>query len=126
MKYDWLDHYLLSLSGAEKDYKPEWAWFRYMIRGKLFAAVCSPSGMKDEAYNGHDLVNLKCDPRPERDSPGRPPRDSAGVLLRQADLDRLPPGRGAAGRCAPGAVRPVPRAGLRKLPKYVQREILGE
>ena len=62
MKYDWLDEYLLSLPGAEKDYKPEWAWFRYRIRGKLFAAVCSPSGMKDEAYNGHDLVNLKCEP----------------------------------------------------------------
>ena len=39
MKYDWLDEYLLSLPGAEKDYKPEWAWFRYQIRGKLFAAV---------------------------------------------------------------------------------------
>ena len=63
MKYDWLDEYLLSLPGAEKDYKPEWAWFRYRLRGKLFAAVCSPQGMKDEAYNGHDLVNLKCDPR---------------------------------------------------------------
>ena len=32
MKYDWLDEYLLSLPGAEKDYKPEWAWFRYRIR----------------------------------------------------------------------------------------------
>ena len=63
MRYGWLDDYLLSLPGAEKDYKPEWAWFRYMIRGKLFAAVCSPQGMKDAAYNGHDLVNLKCDPR---------------------------------------------------------------
>ena len=39
MKYDWLDEYLLSLPGAEKDYKPEWAWFRYRIRGKLFAEI---------------------------------------------------------------------------------------
>ena len=62
MQYDWLDEYLLSLPGAEKDYKPEWQWFRYMVRGKLFAAVCSPSGMKDAAYNDHDLVNLKCGP----------------------------------------------------------------
>lgn len=62
MKYEWLDEYLLSLPGAEKDYKLEWQWFRYMVRGRLFAAVCSPRGMKDAAYNGHDLVNLKCDP----------------------------------------------------------------
>ena len=61
MKYDWLDEYLLSLPGAEKDYKIEWAWFRYMVRGKLFAAVCTPEA-KYETYGGHDLVNLKCDP----------------------------------------------------------------
>ena len=63
MKYEWLDSFLLSLPGVEKDFKAEWGWFRYMIRGKLFAAVCSPKGMKDPAYNDHDLVNLKCDPR---------------------------------------------------------------
>ena len=63
MKYDWLDEYLLSLPGAEKDYKPEWQWFRYTIRDKLFAAVCSP-GPEHKIYGGHDLVNLKC--RPDR------------------------------------------------------------
>ena len=62
MQYDWLDEYLLSLPGAEKDYKPEWGWFRYMVQGKLFAAVCSP-GPEHKTYGGHDLVNLKCDPQ---------------------------------------------------------------
>ena len=61
MRYEWLDEYLLSLPGAEKDYKPEWGWLRYMLRGKLFAAVCSP-GAEHKVYGGHDLVNLKCDP----------------------------------------------------------------
>ena len=61
MKYEWLDEYLLSLPGVERDYKPEWAWFRYMIRGKLFAAVCTP-GPEHKTYGGHDLINLKCDP----------------------------------------------------------------
>ena len=32
MRYDWLDEYLLSLPGVEKDYKMEWQWFRYKIR----------------------------------------------------------------------------------------------
>ncbi len=62
MKYEWLDEYLLEKPGAEKDYKLEWGWHRYMVRGKLFAAVCSP-GPEHKTYGGHDLVNLKCDPR---------------------------------------------------------------
>lgn len=95
MKYDWLDEYLLSLPGAEKDYKIEWAWFRYMVRGKLFAAVCTPEA-KYETYGGHDLVNLKCDPAEAELLRGQY-SDPAGLLLRQADLDRLPAGRGAAG-----------------------------
>ena len=57
----WLDGYLLSKAGAEHDFKVEWGWDRYMVRGKLFAAICRPEGMKDERYNGHTLVNLKCD-----------------------------------------------------------------
>ena len=61
MKYDWLDTYLLSLPGAEKDYKLEWGWTRYQVRGKLFAAVCAP-GLEHKVYGGHELVNLKCDP----------------------------------------------------------------
>ncbi len=60
--YDWLEPYLLSLPGAEHDFKVEWSWDRYMVRGKLFAALCKPQGMKDEQYNDHVLVNLKCDP----------------------------------------------------------------
>lgn len=62
MKYDWIHDYLLSKPGAEHDYKLEWQWDRYMIRGKLFAAVCSP-GPEHRTYGGHTLVNLKCDPR---------------------------------------------------------------
>lgn len=62
MNHDWLDAHLLGLPGAEKDYKPEWQWDRYMVRGKLFAALCSPE-QKYQIYGGHDLITLKCDPR---------------------------------------------------------------
>ena len=40
MKYDWTDTYLLQKKGVSKDFKEEWGWFRYMIDGKLFAALC--------------------------------------------------------------------------------------
>ena len=59
MRYEWLDAYLLSFPGVEKDYQPVWQWFRYKVRGRMFAAVCSP-GPEYKTYGGHDLVNLKC------------------------------------------------------------------
>lgn len=63
MNYHWLDAYLLDKPGAEHDYKVEWHWDRYMVRGRLFAAILpAPHGMKDERYNGHPLINLKCEP----------------------------------------------------------------
>ena len=40
--YPWLDGYLLSKPGAEQDFKVEWQWERYLVRGKMFAAVCTP------------------------------------------------------------------------------------
>lgn len=40
MKYDWIDKYLLSKKGVEKDLQPEWNWIRYKICDKMFAAVC--------------------------------------------------------------------------------------
>ena len=36
---------------------------RYMVRGKLFAAVCAPGPEHKPPYAGHELANLKCDPR---------------------------------------------------------------
>lgn len=39
MKYHWLDDYLLDKKAVQKDFKAEWNWDRYMIDGKMFAAV---------------------------------------------------------------------------------------
>ena len=127
MKYNWLNEYLLSKPGAEHDYKIEWGWDRYMIRGKLFAAtMAAPEGMKDEQYNGHPLMNLKCDPR-------------RSELLR-AEFSDILPGFYCDKRTWI-AVRldgAVPddllkelcddsyRLILEKLPKYVQKELDGE
>ena len=124
MKYEWLDEYLLSLPGVEKDYKAEWQWFRYMIRGKLFAAVCTPEG-KYEIYGGHDLVNLKCEP--ERAELLRPeyPEILPGFycdkrLWIAALLDSGLPDDLLRELCANSHCLI-----LEKLPKYVQKEILN-
>ncbi len=124
MKYDWLEGYLLSLPGAEHDYKIEWGWDRYMLRGKLFAAtMAAPEGMRDGQYNDHPLMNLKCDPR-------------RSELLR-AEFPDILPGFYCDKKCWI-AVRldgEVPddllrelvaeshRLILEKLPKYVQKEM---
>lgn len=60
--YPWLDGYLLSKPGAERDFKVEWQWERYLVRGKMFAAVCTP-GPEHKPHAGQTMVNLKCDPR---------------------------------------------------------------
>ena len=59
--YTWLDEYLLSKSGAEKDFKEEWEWHRYLLRGKMFAAICTPDS-KHKEHRGREMVILKCDP----------------------------------------------------------------
>lgn len=56
MKYPWIDEYLLSKRHVEKDLKKEWNWIRYMIRGKLFAAVLLDDD--DRPY----YINVKTDP----------------------------------------------------------------
>ena len=100
MHYEWLDAYLLSFPGVEKDYQPVWQWFRYKVRGRLFAAVCSP-GPEYKIYGGHDLVNLKCGA-------------AEGELLRDGELPEEVL-RDLCGRSYALAVE--------KLPKYVRREL---
>ncbi len=60
-QYEWLDEYLLSKTGAVKDYKLEWDWWRYQVGGKLFAATCQP-GEQYKLYDCRELLSLKCEP----------------------------------------------------------------
>ena len=61
-KYEWLDAYLQEETGAVKDYKLEWQWWRYQVGGKLFAATCQP-GPEHKGYDCRELLTLKCDPQ---------------------------------------------------------------
>lgn len=59
--YPWLDEFLLQKAGAQKDYKAEWDWHRYLVGGKMFAAICQPDP-KYKPHDGREMVILKCDP----------------------------------------------------------------
>ena len=61
-RYPWLDGYLMEKPGVEQDFKVEWQWQRYLVRGRMFAAVCTPDP-KYQPHNGRTMVILKCDPR---------------------------------------------------------------
>ena len=123
MKYEWLDEYLHSLPGAEKNYKPEWAWFRYMIRGKLFAAVCSPDA-KYQTYGGHDLVNLKCEPARSELLRAQYPEVLPGFYTDKRTWIAVLLDGGLPDEILRELCGESHRLALEKLPKYVQREIL--
>lgn len=56
MKYAWMDDYLMKKQGVTKDLKEEWNWIRYMIGGKMFAAILLDR--EDKPY----YINLKLEP----------------------------------------------------------------
>ena len=53
--YTWLDEYLLSKKEAHKDFKVEWQWHRYLIKDKMFGAMCTDK-------EGRPIVTIKCEP----------------------------------------------------------------
>lgn len=55
MNHEWLDEYLLSKSGVTKDFKEEWEWDRYLLNGKIIAAICTDK-------TGKEIITLKCEP----------------------------------------------------------------
>ena len=61
-RYPWLEYYLLSKPGAQRDFKLEWQWHRWLVAGKMFAALCTPDPKYAE-HAGRTMVILKCDPR---------------------------------------------------------------
>lgn len=122
MKYEWLDEYLLDRPGAEKDYKIEWGWQRYLVRGKMFAAICAP-GPEHKIYGGHTLVNLKCDPRLAEGFRGQYPEVLPGFYMDKRAwvavlLDGALPDETLRSLCDLSY-----RLVVEKLPKYVQREL---
>lgn len=71
MKYLWMDDFLLGKRGVTKDLQQDWNWIRYMIGGKMFAAVCLGEDNKPH------YITLKLEP-------------SDGAFLRQQYQDIIP------------------------------------
>ena len=57
-----VDAYLRAKPGAEKDFKAEWGWWRYLVGGKMSAAEFMVGPEHKELYKGRLLLTLKCDP----------------------------------------------------------------
>lgn len=62
MKTEEIDAYLRAKPNAEKDFKAEWGWWRYLVGGKMFAAEFTVGPEHKEPYRGRHLLTLKCDP----------------------------------------------------------------
>ena len=58
MRYPWIDEYCMGKPGVTKDLKQEWNWIRYMVGGKMFAAVLLDGRNDNKPY----YINLKLDP----------------------------------------------------------------
>ena len=122
MDYLWLDQYLLQLPGAASRWHPAWRMTLFEVRGKQFAARCTPEE-RYKTYGGRPLVNLRCD---QRLIPGL--REKFPELLPgfytgregwiAAMLDGELPGRVLRDLCLLSY-----RLTVEKLPKYVQREL---
>jgi predicted DNA-binding protein (MmcQ/YjbR family) len=120
MDYCWLDEFLLNHPGAHKDFKAEWQWQRYMVAGKLFAALC-----EDRA--GRPIMSVRCDPLwnevLRREHPGVivPGHYCNKVHWNSALLDSDLP---------PELLRAMAEQSYElifsKLPKKTQRQILGQ
>lgn len=54
--YRWLDEYLTSQPGAEKEFQPAWQAYKYMLHGKMFAYI----GVNDK--NERPIVTVKMAP----------------------------------------------------------------
>ena len=122
MKYEWLDGHLLGFPGAEKRWHPAWKMFLYEVRGKQFAALCAPEE-KYKVYGGHELVNLRCDPRLAEPFRAEYPEILPGFYCDKrswvaALLDGDLPDQVLRDLCQQSY-----RLTVARLPKYVQREL---
>lgn len=120
----WLDGYLLSKPGAEKDYKVEWEWLRYRVREKQFAARLCPSERYDPLYAGKQLLSLKCDPAQAEFWRAQYPWVLPGFYIDKRTWNSIDLGADPEPELLMHMIDESYRLVVEKLPKRVQKELL--
>lgn len=120
MRYGWIDEYLLGNPGVTKDLQESWNWVRYNIGGKMFAAVCLDEN--DKPY----YINLKLEPM-EGESYRQQYEDVIpGYYSNKVHWNSVNPDGAVPDDVLKSMLDKSYGLVLGGLPKYKQREILGE
>ncbi len=120
MKYPWLYEELAQKPGATQDFKEEWQWTRFLVGGKMFAAICKGEDGADA------LITLKLDPAEGRFFREQYEDILPGYYMNKEHWNSLR----ADGQVPDSLVREMAeksyRLVLSGLPKKKQKEALGE
>ena len=110
----------MSHKGVEKDFKAEWGWTRFMLRGKMFCAFCG----EDCDFT---LITVKCEPdfnvHIREMYPGS---IIEGYYMNKVHWNSVYPHKGVPYELLQDMCDRGYNAVLRSLSKKVQREITGE
>ncbi len=126
MDLTWLDDYLMHKPGVTQDYKAEWGWQRYMVGGKMFAALMRPSAKYDARYAEKDLLNLKCDPLLAELLRGQHPQILPGFYSDKRTWNSVDLGGGLTEELLKEMIDNSYQLVFEKLTKKLQREISAQ
>lgn len=123
MRYMWLDEYLMGKPGVTKDLQESWNWVRYQVGGKMFAAVLLDGGNNDEPY----YINLKLEPMEGESYRAQYQGDVIpGYYSNKQHWNSVNPDGAVPDEVLRSMLSRSYELVLKGLPKYKQREILGE
>lgn len=125
-RYPELDTLLLANPGAVRDYKPEWGWDRYMVGGKMFAALLTTADDCAPEYQNHPMLTVKVAPEEGNFLQRQYPDILPGYYMNKQHwisvrLDGAVPQEEVMRLCKSGYALI-----FAKLTKKMQKEILGE
>lgn len=123
VRYNWIDEYLMEKPGVTKDLQESWNWIRYHVGGKMFAAVLLDGGNNNEPY----YINLKLPPMEGESFREQYPGDVIpGYYSNKQHWNSITPDGAVPDEVLRSMLDKSYTLVLGGLPKYRQREILGE
>lgn len=122
MRYPWIDEYLLAKPGVTKDLQESWNWVRYHVGGKMFAAICLDGQNDNKPY----YINLKLEPSEGESYRAQYEDVIPGYYSNKVHWNSVKPDGAVPDEVLRYMLDQSYRLVLAGLPKYRQREILGE